>query len=59
LGRALDGPDNGINPIFYGVIGLVGVVIVLVAVVGIVYQCVAIKRWFRANSSQEEEETNE
>jgi hypothetical protein len=54
-----DGPDNGINPIFYGVIGLVGVVIVLVAVVGIVYQCVAIKRWFRANSSQEEEETNE
>jgi hypothetical protein len=37
----------------------VGVVIVLVAVVGIVYQCVAIKRWFRANSSQEEEETNE
>jgi RYK receptor-like tyrosine kinase len=48
----IDGSDG--LTIFYVVMGIVLVVIVLVIVVAVVYQCVVMKKWFKANRDEEE-----
>lgn len=50
-----DGGTDTINPIFYGIIGCVGVIILVVVVVAIVYQCVVLKRAMNQRQDEGEE----
>ena len=46
---------KGVDPVFYGVMSVVGLIVVFILIAAIIYHCFVLKKWMAKNREENEE----